>query len=112
MTRWLLGGGGIAGPLFVAVFLVAGATRAGYNAKRHPVSLLALGAAGWVQTASFVVTGALVLCLAVGVWRALEAGGGAPGGACLVGLVGVGLLGAGLFPTDAALGYPPGTRRP
>src|SRR4051794_27368510 len=112
MSRWLLGCGVIAGPLFVAVFLGEGATRAGYNAKRHPVSLLALGPSGWGQTASFFVTGALVVCLAAGVWRALRASGRAPWGAFLVGLVGVGLLGAGLFPTDAALGYPPGTRRP
>src|SRR6478609_8223637 len=88
MTRWLLGCGVIAGPLFVVVFLVAGATRAGYDATRHPVSLLALGAAGWVQTASFFATGALVVCLAVGLWRALHAAGGAPWGALLVGLVG------------------------
>ena len=51
-TKALLSCGVIAGPLFVLVFLVEGATRAGYDPFRHPVSSLALGDHGWTQTAN------------------------------------------------------------
>ena len=50
-TKTLLSCGAIAGPLFVLVFLVEGATRAGYDPLRHPVSSLALGDHGWTQIA-------------------------------------------------------------
>lgn len=56
-TRTLLASGVIAGPLFVGTFLAEGATRAGYEPLRHPVSSLALGDHGWMQTANFVVAG-------------------------------------------------------
>ena len=38
ITRILLACGVSAGPLFVIAFVVEGATRAGYNSLRHPVS--------------------------------------------------------------------------
>jgi hypothetical protein len=46
-TKTLLACGVIAGPLFVLVFVVEGATRADYDPLRHPVSSLALGYWGW-----------------------------------------------------------------
>lgn len=97
--------GVVAGPLFTVVYLLAGALRADYRPVRHPVSSLALGPAGWVQTANFLVFGALWLAFAAGLWRV----GASPAGAILVGLWGVGLLGAGAFRTDPVRGYPPGT---
>jgi Protein of unknown function (DUF998) len=60
-TRGLLSCGLAAGPAFITTFLVEGATRFGYRPSRHPVSSLALGPRGWVQTANFAVTGTLVL---------------------------------------------------
>jgi hypothetical membrane protein len=65
MTKALLVCGAMAGPLFVVVFLFEGATRANYDPLRHPVSSLALGDYGWVQSANFVVTGLLTLGAAV-----------------------------------------------
>lgn len=97
--------GVVAGPLFVAAFLVEGALRPAYNPLRHPVSSLAIGDTGWAQTATFLVTGLLVLAFAGGLWLR----GDRPGPAVLVGLVGVGLVGAGLFTCDPINGYPPGT---
>jgi hypothetical protein len=97
--------GAIAGPLFTVVYLLAGALRRDYRPVRHPVSSLALGPVGWAQTGSFLLSGALTLAFAVGLWRA----GTPPAGAVLVGLWGVGLLGAGAFRTDPVRGYPPGT---
>lgn len=65
-TRRLLLCGAVAGPLFVLVFLIEGATRADYSSLRHPVSSLAIGDLGWVQTVNFLITGSLVVAFAIG----------------------------------------------
>jgi Protein of unknown function (DUF998) len=108
-TKALLSCGAIAGPLFVLAFLVEGATRAGYDPLRHPVSSLALGDDGWVQSANFVVAGLLTLAFAVGLRRAFRPLGSSIWGPLLIGVWAIGLLGAGIFPTDPVSGYPPGT---
>lgn len=110
LTRSLLRSGAIAAPLFVVVFTIAGALRPGYDPMRHPVSSLALGPGGWVQTVNFLVTGALMLAFAAGSRHALRQRGG-PGALwtpLLVGTYAVGLIGAGVFVTDPVSGYPPG----
>ena len=107
-TGTLLTCGAIAGPLFVAAFLVEGATRADYDPLRHPVSSLALGDLGWTQTANFLVAGLLTLVFAGGLRRVLPSGRGSTWGPLLVGVWAVGLLGAGVFVTDPVSGYPPG----
>lgn len=104
-TGRLVSCGLVAGPLFVVAFLVQGAFKgSGYDALRHPVSSLALGEHGWVQTANFLVVGLLTIAFAVGLWRS-----GIHVGGVLVGLWGVGLIGAGLFVTDPVSGFPVGT---
>jgi hypothetical membrane protein len=99
--------GAVAGPLFVIAFLVEGATRPGYDPLRHPISVLALGPHGWIQTASFIVSGLLTLAFVAGLLRLPRVRQKV--GAVLVGLWGVGLLGAGAFAADPVSGYPPGT---
>jgi hypothetical membrane protein len=106
--RLLLIGGAVGPPLFILAFLVEGATRPGYNPWRHFVSSLSLGDRGWVQVASFIACGALMLGFAVGLRRALAPGRGATWGPILIAAFGVGLIGAGIFPTDPLLDYPPG----
>jgi hypothetical protein len=69
-TRTLLVCGVIGGPLFVAIFLIEGVTRAGYDPLRHLFSSLALGDSGWTQIANFVVAGLLTLVFAAGLRRA------------------------------------------
>ena len=108
-TKALLACGVIAGPLFVVVFLVEGATRAYYDPLRHPVSSLAFGDSGWTQRANFLVTGLLVLAFALGLRRALRPLEGSTWGPLLVGACAIGLLGAGIFVADPMNGYPPGT---
>jgi hypothetical membrane protein len=103
--RTLLTCGVVAGPLFVAAFVVAGALRGDYSSLRHPVSSLSIGDAGWTQTTNFLVTGALVVAFALGL-RLRGSGRWLP---VLVALVGIGLLGAGVFTCDPINGYPPGT---
>ncbi|MGW0805335.1 DUF998 domain-containing protein [Nonomuraea sp. NPDC002799] len=111
-TALLLLCGVVAGPLFVILFLVQGAVRPDYDWLRHPVSSLALGAGGWVQTVNFIVAGVLFIALAAGLRRALEGSGQVRGslwGPILVGVWGVMLICAGVFTTDPVSGYPPGT---
>ena len=105
-TRRLLRCGVAAGPAFVAVFLLEGAVRDGYRPLRHPVSSLALGPRGWIQTANFAVAGTLFLAGAAGLARA---GDPVASGRAAPALVGAGLVGAAVFTTDPVSGYPPGT---
>jgi|SRR5215212_7050210 len=109
MTKAFLAYGMIAGPLFVVVFLFDGATRANYDPLRHPVSSLALGHYGWVQSANFFVAGLLTLAFSVGLRSTLRVGKGSTWGPLLVGVWAIGLLGAGVFVTDPVSGHPPGT---
>jgi hypothetical protein len=104
--RLLLAAGVAGAPLFVVVFMAAGAVRPGYSPLRHPVSSLAIGGEGWVQVANFVVTGVLLLAFAGGV---LADGGTGRWVPLLLGLLAVGLVGAGVFVADPISGYPPGT---
>ena len=107
MTRRLLSCGLAAGPLFVLAFLIEGAIKSdGYDVLRHPVSSLALGEHGWMQTANFLVCGTLTVLFAIGLWRSRLV---SRVGAVLIGIWGVGLIGAGLFVTDPVSGYPVGT---
>ncbi|WP_051799306.1 DUF998 domain-containing protein [Catenuloplanes japonicus] len=98
---------GAAAPLVLLGGLLAdGVTRAGYAPIRHGVSQLTLGDRGGTARLLFVVCGALLTMAALTgarrrrygprwQWRLLV-------------LTGAGLMLAGLFPTDPALGYPPG----
>jgi hypothetical protein len=110
ITRWLLRCGAVAGPLSVAGFTLDGATRPDYSAARHPVSALALGQRGWLQTSNFTVTGALCLAGAAGLRRD-NPGAGAVAPAS-VAVAACGLLAAAAWPTDPVPGYPPEEKAP
>ena len=92
--------GAIGAPMFVVVFLADGATRAGYNPVRHPVSALSLGSRGWIQIANFILTGLLMVAFAGGLRRALDSGRAAPWGPVLIALFGIGLVLSGTFVMD------------
>ncbi|TDC79303.1 DUF998 domain-containing protein [Actinomadura sp. 7K507] len=107
-TRALLAGG--FGPaLFAAVLLIESMLRPDYDALHHFGSELANGDRGWVMITNFAVSGALTLCFAAGLRRALPPGRGAVAGPALVALFGLGLIVAGVFVADPKPGYPPGT---
>ncbi len=108
-TRRLLHCGIWAGPVFTATFLAEGAARDGYRSLRHPVSSLALGPRGWVQTANFAVAGILCLADAAGLRRAADRLAGCRVGTVMVAAAGAGLIGSAVFRTDPVGGYPPGT---
>ncbi|MEU5566551.1 DUF998 domain-containing protein [Micromonospora musae] len=111
LTRALLACGAAAPALFILVFLLDGATRAGYDPTYHPVSALSLGERGWVQITNFVLTGLLLLAFAVGMRRALHPGSAGTWGPAAVAVFGLGLLLSGAFVMDPMRGYPPGTSR-
>lgn len=100
----LLWCGAVGAWLFIAVFLVDGWTRPGYRPVRHPVSALALGPRGWVQTANFVVCGAAIAAGAA----VIPVTGGNVLLAIVVGAFGLALIASGAFPMDAMRSYPPG----
>ncbi|MFG1945608.1 DUF998 domain-containing protein [Nonomuraea sp. NPDC048826] len=109
-ARALLACGVVAGPLFVLMIAGQVLTRDGFDARRHPLSMLSLGEHGWIQTATFVVCGLLVLASVAGLRRVLEPGTlGRTWGTWLLAGYGASLIWAGIFPTDPAYGYPPGT---
>lgn len=102
MTRALLAGGIVAGPLFLGAGVIQGLTRDGFDFTRNAISQLSLGDLGWIQVSNFLLTGALVIAGAVGMRRALR---DAPGGVWAPRLVGV--LGAS-FPLAAVSAADPG----
>jgi hypothetical protein len=109
-ARRLLRCGIWAGPVFTATFLAEGAVRDGYRPLRHPVSSLALGPRGWIQTANFAVAGAATVAGAAGLRLADgDRGAGGRAGPVLVAAAGAGLIGSAVFRTDPVGGYPPGT---
>ena len=108
ITKALLVCGVVAGPLFTVAWIVEGATRINYDPLRYPISSLSIGDGGWMQIATFIITGLFILAFAIGLRRALRPSGSVWGPA-LVGLAGIGLIGAGIFVADPLNGYPPGT---
>ncbi|RLV57194.1 DUF998 domain-containing protein [Aeromicrobium phragmitis] len=87
---------------FLLVFTLDGWTRPGFSARRHPVSALALGPRGWLQTANFIVCGVASVIAAFGLrtvsdWTALA-----------VAAAGLALIASGIWRMDPMRGYPPG----
>ena len=101
--------GALVGPLFIAVVVVQALTRSGYDLGEHPISLLTLGEFGWVQSANFVVAGALSAAFAVGVRHVLRPAPAARWTPLLIGVFGLGLVVAGVFRPDPSYGFPPGS---
>ncbi|MFD8942990.1 DUF998 domain-containing protein [Streptomyces californicus] len=108
-ARWLMVGGVLAGPLFLAAGIAQGLTRDGFDFTRNAISQLALGGAGWVQTLSFVVTGALLVAGAAGLRRTLRRGPAEVWAPALVGVFGLSFWAAAALPADAGAGFPAGS---
>jgi len=107
-ARRLVHAGSLAAPLLVITWFLQALTRDGYDASRHPMSLLALGEGGLIQIASFVVTGLLVLLLGHAFGLLYTTGIGHTWVARLVKLTGIGLVGAGVFTAVPGAGFPAG----
>jgi hypothetical protein len=106
-TRALLRWGVVVGPFYLAVGLIQAFVRDGFDLARHPLSLLANGPGGWVQTANFVVSGVMVVAAAVGFARVLRPHSRAAG--WILGCFGASMIAAAVFPADPVDGFPIGT---
>lgn len=109
LTRALLTGGVLAGPLYITVGALELLIRPGFDLRRHSLSLLSNGDWGWIHITMLVSTGLLTMAGAAGMRRVLHGDQSGTWGPFLIGLYGVGLIGAGCFVADPALGFPPGT---
>ena len=107
VSRSLLGYGVLAGPFYLAVGLIQALVRDGFDFRRHPLSVLANGPGGWVQTANFVLSGLMVLAAAEGFRRVL--GPRSAGASWFLGGFGASMIVAALFPADPVDGFPVGT---
>jgi hypothetical protein len=107
-ARRLVNAGSLAAPVLVTTWCLQALMRDGYDATRHPMSLLALGEGGFIQIANFVVTGLLVLLLSYSFRLLYTTGVGHRWVARLVQLTGMGLVAAGVFTADAGAGFPAG----
>jgi len=112
LTRILLLCGAIAGPLFILTLLIQDYTRPGYDPRTMVLSLLELGAWGWVQIVNFALAGVLNLLYAVGLWRRLHPGRAGTWGPILIGAYGLGLVLVGVCTTDPINGFPAGAVAP
>ena len=110
-NKWFILCGAIAGLFFTFSWIIQEAFREGYNPMMIPISSLAIGPLGWIQTITFFITGALVVLFGYGLWKIRERkekrlSKWAP---ILIIICGIGLIGAGCFTTDPMNGYPEGT---
>jgi hypothetical protein len=107
VTRSLLGYGVVVGPFYLAVGLIQAIVRDGFSFARHPLSVLANGTGGWIQTANFVLSGLMVIAAAVGFWRLpaprLRAA------SWFLGAYGAFVFAGGIFRADPMDGFPAGT---
>src|SRR5258705_4539415 len=114
VTRSLLGYGVLAGTVFEASILVQGLTRHGFRLAHHDASLLSNGPLGWIQVATFLVSGAMTIACAVGMRRAMAGRAGGTWGPRLIAVYGAGLMAAGccapIRPRVSARGRPRGRR--
>jgi hypothetical protein len=108
-TRFLLACGILTGPLFFVVAIIQALTRPGYNVRENAISQLSLGDLGWIQIASFILTGLLAVACSTGVRQMLKGQNGGTWGALLIATFGLGLILAGIYPPDPAFGFPPGS---
>ena len=107
VTRSLLSFGVLVGPFYLALGVGQGLVRDGFSFARHPLSVLANGPGGWVQTANFVVSALMVLAAVAGIARAgAERSRGMR--AALV-VYALGMIAAAIFRTDPIDGFPRGT---
>lgn len=101
----LLKCGMLVGPLYIAVGLAQALTRDGFDFARHPLSVLANGPGGWIQTLNFLVCGAMVVAAGIGIGRALQS----RASAWLLSAFGASMMLAAIFRADPMDGFPVGT---
>ena len=90
----------IGSALFVAIFLVEGWLRPGYNLLSMYVSALALGPRGWIQILNFLVFGTLLFLFTRGIAVEFPDGKASRGGLFLLTILSIGYFLSGPFVMD------------
>jgi len=94
---------GAAGPVvFLAVTVLAGLLKPGYDIREQAISDLAVGSHGWLQTANFFALGAAMIASALALAPGCRRDGRSPSAVALLAAAGAGMFTVGLFPTDLA----------
>lgn len=94
---------GIIGPiLFVAIFMLEGWLRPGYEPLKMYVSELSLGPRGWIQIVNFIVFGVLLLVFTRSVAAEFQSGKSARSGILLLRIIALCYLASGPFVMDPA----------
>jgi len=106
-ARPLLRWGVVAGPFYLAVGLAQAFLRDGFVFARHPLSVLANGPGGWIQSANFIVTGLMVMAAAIGLYGVLKPTSRAV--SWFLGAFGASMIVASVFRADPMDGFPVGT---
>ena len=97
-----------AGPVFLVSSVIQGSARSGFDFSRNAFSQLSLGDLGWIQIATFLMTGALTIAGASGIASALRSTRNGRRIAQLIAVYGASLLAAGVFTADPGEGFPSG----
>ena len=109
-NKWFILCGLIASLFFTLSWIIQEAFRPMYNPLMHPISSLSYGSLGWIQVATFFITGVLILLFAYGVWetwkKEVALSQWIP---IIVTLCGIAFIGCAIFTSDFANGYPAGT---
>jgi hypothetical protein len=102
MSRNQIGGwaGMLGAGIFVGVFTIEGLLRPGYDAVSMFISELSLGPRGWVQIASFLVTGALYAVFTWGVAGEFRKGKASRFGPILLAVISLGFFVSGPLVMD------------
>jgi hypothetical protein len=109
VNKFLLLCGAISGVFFTSSWLIQEAFKSDYNSMMIPISSLAIGNFGWIQSVTFLITGATLMLFAYGLERIRKDEGFSKWVVIFLAIGSVGLIGAGCFTTDPMNGFPPGT---
>jgi hypothetical membrane protein len=104
VTRSMLGWGVVAGPFYLSVGLILALTRPWFDLTRDALSLLLIGDIGWLQASNLILSGAMSLVAAIGLWRTPD---WSRASAALVGVYGLCLVLSAIFPPDPTKNFPP-----
>jgi len=110
-NNFLLLCGAISGLIFTISWIVQEHFKIGYDPFRIPISSLALGELGWIQTITFLVSGLSLILFAYGLKKLRTKKNFSKWIPISFFIAGIGLVGAGCFTTDPMNGFPIGTSK-
>ncbi|MDR2967906.1 MAG: DUF998 domain-containing protein [Methanobacteriaceae archaeon] len=108
-NRFFLLCGAISAVIFTLSWIIQEIFKTGYNPIMVPVSSLAIGELGWIQSVTFLITGLTLILFAYGLEKIRKKEGFSKWTVIFLVIGAIGLIGAGCFTTDPINGFPPGT---